>query len=80
MRTNIDSVKEQLRKSAGQSRRKGYLNDWADAMFKYYVLVLLEKIAGKKRKPSKYNLFIGKKISEGMSFSEAINEWRRKGD
>jgi len=31
----------------------------------------------RKRKPSKYNLFLRKKLKQGMTLKEAIEEWRK---
>jgi len=44
----ITKVKQVLRASANQSLKKGYKGDYADYMFRVYVLDLLAKLVTKK--------------------------------
>ena len=50
-----------------------------------YLLEQIEKntrkninmLTRRRRKPSEYNIFIGEKLREGKTFSEALEEWRK---
>jgi len=42
-----------------------------------YIAKLLSEKKKRKRKPSKYNLFIKEKLKEGMTLKQAIEEWRK---
>lgn len=86
----IKECKKILKKRAQDNRRKGYINDASENMFRYYVLELLEKIVKSseviaknsrrrsKREPSKYNLFIAEHIKKGMTFLEAIEKYKQE--
>ena len=82
MRKNIKECMSVLKKRSNESRRKGYLGDWADYMFRFHVLELLIEIANnnsntsRKRKPTAYNLFASEKMKEGMTMLEVSQAWQ----
>ena len=60
VKKNVKECMSVLKKRSNESRKKGYLGDWADYMFRFHVLELLIEIANntsRKRKPTAYNLF-----------------------
>jgi len=75
---DIIQCKKYLRESARKSLKNGYSGDAADAMFRVFVLELLEKIAKKKkRKPSAYNLFIAEQTKKGLTLAEAVKKYKK---
>lgn len=79
MRT--DTVFKILKEKEAKSLREGYRGDAAHAAWQRHVLELLIIIAGqerkkKKRKPSAWNVFVGRYLREGKTLKQASVDWR----
>jgi len=78
-RMGLKQTKEILVSEANNSRKHKYLGDAADAMFKFYVLELVERVVvalEKRRKPTAYNLFCGKHLKKGLAFPQIAELWK----
>jgi hypothetical protein len=79
MRT--DTVFKILKEKEARSLREGYRGDAAHSAWQRHVLELLIIIAGqekkkKKRKPSAWNVFVGRYLREGKTLKQASADWR----
>ena len=78
----LKDCKKNLIRNANTSVKNGYTIDGTNAMFKVYVLELVERVAlalekpKRKRKPSKYNDFFARKAKEGMSSTQIGKLWK----
>jgi hypothetical protein len=75
---SLNETIKQLEKAEKDSKKRGYKNDARNIAFKRHVLILLKQITKGKRKPSKYQTFIGKEMSNGASMEEAVELWKEK--
>jgi len=69
-----------LKKLENRSLKKKYIGDATEYSFRRHTLLLLSKISKKKsqRKPSKWQLFIGKYLRNGKTIQEASKDWKKK--
>lgn len=75
----LNEVLKMLKEQEARSLKKGYRGDATNYAFKRYALILLNEIAGKKRKPSAWNLFVGKYLKQGKTVKDAAEDWKKKG-
>lgn len=69
----------QLKKELGQivkNRHRYFTRSWVPALIAL-LLISQKPVKKKKRKPSKWNVFLGTRIKQGYTIWEAADDWRK---